>query len=91
MALHENFREYTKEEIADIKQNVCLKHKCPYLQKINDYSGKSMGVGNNICDYIGKTGHMRGSMPDDCKHWKDKNVNKRNRKFVHDDGTNFNI
>ena len=89
MALHEHFRQYTKEELVEIKHKVCFKHNCPYLQKINDYIGKSLGVGNNICDYIGKTGHMRGCMPDECTHWKDKNVKKKS-KFVHDDGTNFN-
>lgn len=89
MALHEHFREYTREEIVEIKQKVCLKHKCPYLQKINDYLGKGTGPSNNICNYIGKTGHMRGCMPDECKHWKDKNVPKRDSKaFTHDDGTN---
>ena len=87
MGLHERFREYTKEELVSIKEKVCLKHGCPYLGKINDSIGKS-GAMNNICNYICYTGHMRGCMPDDCKHWKDKNVTKKD-KFVHDDGTNF--
>ena len=36
MALHENFREYTKEEIDKVKLNVCIKHNCPYLGVMND-------------------------------------------------------
>lgn len=92
MALHDNFRDYTKEEIIEIKQKVCIKHKCPYLQKIHDYAGKNSNSPlTNICNYILMTGHMRGCMPDECKHWNDTNVKRKrdSQKFTHDDGTYY--
>lgn len=83
MALHEHFRDYTAEEIAEIKQKVCIKHKCPYLQKIHDYAGKSkMSANANICDYFCITGRIRECMPDDCTYWKDKDVKKKKTKKV---------
>ncbi len=92
MALHDSFRDYTTEEIIEIKKKVCIAHKCPYLQKLHEYSGKGTSPLGNICNYIVLTGHMRGCMPDECTHWNDTNVKrKRNsQKFTHDDGTNFN-
>lgn len=88
MALHENFREYTKEEIDKIKLKVCIKHNCPYIGVMNDSMKNCKDVTRKICNYILYTGHMRDCMPDDCKHYKDKNVVKR-RKFSDSDGTNY--
>ncbi len=77
MALHEEFREYTKEEIADIKRKVCANTKAAKTDYIN-----------KVRNYILHTGNMRGCMPDECKHWKEKNVKKKRNKFADDTGYN---
>ena len=82
MALHERFYEYTKEEIIQIKKDICYKHNCPYLGVVwnnpNKKSGE-MDYANKCCNYILYTHQMRGCMPDECKHYHDTNVKKRNR------------
>lgn len=75
MALHEHFREYTAKELTRIKEKVCIAHKCPYMSRIwNGQKGAQISTINRTCNYIDMTGKMRGCMPDECKHWKDKNV-----------------
>ena len=79
MALHENFREYTPKEIGEIKKNVCVKHRCPYLSagwSKTDAKKKDPDYTHRSCNYILYTGKMRGCMPDECTYWKDKNVKK---------------
>lgn len=79
MPLHENFREYTKEEIEHIKRDVCIKNHCPYLGRIdkcNAYNGKDTSPSNRLCNYLTYTGKMRGCMPDECTHYKDKDVKR---------------
>lgn len=90
MALHEEFRQYTKEEIAGIKRKVCAKHNCIYFSSLHDANTKAAkdGYTNKVCNYILHTGHMRGCMPDECKHWKEKNVKKKRNKFANDTGYN---
>ena len=74
MALHENFREYTREEIRDIVRDRCAKNKCPYLRQL---TGQTMSpitglyYVNKCCMYIDITGHQRGCMPDECTHYND--------------------
>lgn len=74
MAIHERFMDYKKEEIDRIKQEVCVKHKCPYLGRLfmcNAYNKKDASMANKTCNYILYTGNRRGCMPDDCKHYLD--------------------
>lgn len=81
---HENFREYSLEEIAKVKKEVCKKHKCPYMKlthssgylKKVEYSAFNNAC-NTYCDYLCMTGKRRDCMPDKCTHYKDKNVKKR--------------
>lgn len=78
--LHERFSEYTSEEIDNIKRDVCLKHKCPYLTRFHGTPPKKVLQGqvyNIVCNYILITGHSRDCTPDVCKHWRDKNVKKQ--------------
>ena len=86
MALHDHFREYTKEEILDIKRKVCIAHNCPYLARMSDY--QSSTTSNNFCSYIQWTGHMRGCMPDECTHYTDDKSQIKKPKFNLDDGYN---
>lgn len=76
--LHENFREYSVQELIEIKKANCIAHQCPYLSKINWTSrAKSAHPVSNLqitCNYILVTGHCRDCMPDVCRHWKDKSV-----------------
>lgn len=80
MSLHENFRDYTKQEISDIKAEVCIAHKCPYLSVLHDNNIKSNKstkyAYRRVCDYILFTGKQRDCMPDECIHWNDKDVPK---------------
>ncbi len=87
MALHENFRDYTKEEIYKIKKDICLKHKCRYLSRVSDYSSVAT-VSNNFCSYLEWTGHMRDCMPDECTHYLDEGSTKKGKFFNFDDGYN---
>ena len=87
MALHEHFREYTHDEIFDIKKNVCMKHNCRYLSRVSDYSARSV-VSNNFCSYLEWTGHMRDCMPDECTHYLDAQPISKGKFFNHDDGYN---
>lgn len=61
---HDRFGEYTEDEINEVKEEICIKHKCPYLKDF-------------ICAYALLTGKCRNCMPVDCTHYKDKNVKKR--------------
>ena len=81
MALHKEFKDYTKEEVNEIKSRVCIAHKCPYLHSVSETSGtpkrgKSKTANKVCCCYILHTGHIRKEMPDDCKHYKDKGVKR---------------
>lgn len=77
MALHENFRDYTEKEITRIKKRVCIKHNCPYLNSISHVSkATEKSLLNKCCFYAVYAEHSRGCMPDECTHWKDKNVKK---------------
>lgn len=77
MALHKHFREYTDEEITKIKKDICAKHKCPYLNSISHVKiATKKSLLNKCCFYTVYSGHSRGCMPDECEHWKDKNVRK---------------
>lgn len=87
MALHEHFREYTSEEVNQIKKDVCLKHKCPYLSRMSDYVTKTTGW-NNFCSYLEWSGHMRDCMPDECTHYLDGIPKKKGKFFNYDDGYN---
>ncbi len=86
MALHENFRDYTKEEVKGIMLNHCIKHKCPYLRCLTGQTTNPRYPGevfvNKCCMYIDLAGHSRGCMPDECEHWKDKNVPKRSKNDI---------
>ena len=87
MALHEHFREYTIDEIIEIKRTVCIAHKCPYLARMSDYANAS-AIHNNMCAYLEWTGHSRDCMPDECTHWmEEKQINKK-KIFNNDDGYN---
>lgn len=75
--LHERWRDYTEEEINDIKRNVCIAHECPYFSALFDGQGTSKEdiartPGGRYCDYICLTGKPRGCMPDQCTKWKDR-------------------
>lgn len=79
IALHKHFSQYTAEEIKNIKDKVCVKHKCPYLTSFttcNDRNGKQSSV-YKACNYILFTGMQRDCMPDECRHYLDKNVPKK--------------
>ena len=81
MPLHDNFRDYTVEEISKIKADICVKYKCPYLSSFttcNDRNGKGTAT-YKAGNYILFTGKARDCMPDECKHYLDKNV--KNKKF----------
>jgi hypothetical protein len=81
MGLHENFRDYTPEEINKIKTKVCGEHKCPYLGTIWENQGKSnkkySDYSNRCCNYYIWTGKRRDCMPDDCTHYNDTFVKKK--------------
>ena len=72
--LHNNFRDYTKEEVDRIKKEVCFAHKCPYISKLpTTYrNGIKQSSLTSTCDYFLVTGKRRGCMPDLCKHYEDK-------------------
>lgn len=76
MGMHEHFSEYTEEELKEIKLKVCTKHKCPYMSFVAN-TNKNTAAINKCCNYILYTGKMRGCMPDDCKHYLDKNVKRK--------------
>lgn len=79
MALHEHFREYTLKEINQIKKDVCVKNKCPYLGVVWNNPNKKKGdidYANKCCNYILYKGYRRDCMPDECTHYLDKNVKK---------------
>lgn len=76
MALHENFIEYTQDEINKIKRDVCTRHNCPYMSFVAN-TNKSTATSNKCCNYILYTGQMRGCMPDECKHYLDNDVTKK--------------
>lgn len=69
--LHEDFRDYTAEELNEIKKNVCIAHHCPYVGKVSSSwsKGKHQPISNAICNYILMAEHSRGCMPDVCTHW----------------------
>ena len=78
--LHDRFKDYTAQELAEIKMNNCIAHKCPYLSKVH-WSQKHGGGGaafHSMCNYIIITEHSRDCMPDVCEHWKDTNINTKN-------------
>lgn len=82
MALHEYFREYTKEDIKMITREVCIAHNCPYLRHISAaVSPKSSEayVPIKCCMYIDIVGHSRGCMPDECTHYNDQIKSKKRR------------
>ena len=81
MPLHERWSEYTKDEINEIKKNVCTKHKCPYLGRISTFSMNKQ-YSNMCCNYIEFAGHSRGCFPEDCTHYEDKNAPKRRRSIT---------
>lgn len=81
MALHEHFREYTPEEIIEIKKKVCIKNKCPYMANTTSVgsvrkASKTTIISNKCCMYILWAGKSRGCMPDECKHYMDKDVKR---------------
>ena len=87
MALHENFKEYTEAEIRQIKKDVCLKHKCPYVTNIaNNNKGKKGNdyYTNKCCNYLLYAGKRRDCMPDECTHYLDKGVKRK--RFTEDIG-----
>lgn len=87
MPLHERWALYPRKEINAIKEKVCIKHKCPYTKKINDYTGHSTSINYIFCDYLAYTGHSRGCLPEECTHWQDTGVPKRHkREFTHHRG-----
>ena len=59
-----------------------MAHKCPYLTFAGDTNpGKNKNItSNKCCNYILYAGKRRNCMPDECIHYKDKNV-KRKIKF----------
>ena len=80
-SLHEHWREYTQEEINQIKRDVCMAHKCPYISKINWHIGKQGAQHNGsmvqyTCNYILIQQRSRDCMPDVCEYWKDKKVKR---------------
>lgn len=87
MALHEHFREYTAEEILQIKREVCIAHKCPYLSRMTD-SESATFAHNNFCSYLEWAGKMRGCMPDECTHYMDERPKHKGKFFNLDEGYN---
>ena len=77
LARHDNFKEYTKKELNDVKRNVCIANKCPYMKKMVVQARSNDNANGCYCDYISMTGHSRGCLPIDCTHYKDENVKKR--------------
>lgn len=68
--LHENWRDYTEDEINDIKEEKCK--KCQYSAPFQySYCADKKHI---MCDYLGKTGHMRGCRPEQCEHYKDEEI-----------------
>ena len=76
---HENFGEYTQEEIKEVKKHVCIGHKCPYMRRFAQQTGRTENYLGVYCDYISLTGHSRGCLPIDCTHYNDTGVRKRVR------------
>lgn len=33
---HDRFGEYTEDEINEVKEEICMKHKCPYLKDLTE-------------------------------------------------------
>lgn len=79
---HENFGEYTKSEINEVKKHVCIAHKCPYMRRLHQQVTRADNVTSVICDYISLTGHSRGCLPVDCTHYNDTGVRKRIQPFT---------
>lgn len=68
------WREMSEIEIYLIKAQKCS--RCKYA------GGSTVGKGGYsllTCDYIGKTGHMRGCDPRDCEYWKEPGERVRRR------------
>ena len=78
MPLHEKWSEYTRDEINEIKRDVCAKHNCPYLGRISTLAMNKQ-FSNMCCNYIELAGHSRGCFPEDCTCYEDKNAPKRRR------------
>ena len=72
---HDRFGEYTAEEINEVKKQICMKHKCPYLKRLSQQREESPETTH--CAYALLTGKCRNCLPVNCKHYKDKNVKKR--------------
>ena len=77
MALHERWKDYTDKEIMTTKKTKCL--KCPYKATI--LGSDLTNAYDLMCDYSGKTGHLRKCRPEDCTHYLDKNVDTKKIKF----------
>lgn len=77
-AMYENWRDYTTEEINEIKKEVCVGQKCPYASKLQwmpkGRHTNSSSVAHITCNYLLITKKMRECFPDVCQHWRDKNV-----------------
>lgn len=70
--LHEHWRDYTEEEINEIKKRVCIDNDCPYLKYFNG-GGATKCIDLAYCDYL----IMAGKHPpraEVCEHYKDQNV-----------------
>ena len=63
--LHENWRDYTKEELALIKKEKCS--KCAFKGKLD---GCSPLVENQTCDYQLITHNVRPHRPELCEMYK---------------------
>ena len=73
MMLHENWRDYSIEEIRKITAEHCK--GCPYLKRFGWKSVTNQGV--TYCDYLSATGKLRRCRPEECTHQNDV-VNKSN-------------
>ena len=72
---HDRFGEYTEDEINEVKEEICMKYKCPYLKDLTKQKYKAGSTTH--CAYALLAGKCRNCMPVDCTHYKDKNVKKR--------------
>ena len=74
MKKRKRWREMSEIEIYLIKEQKCS--RCIYA---GGYVSGNTGYSSILCDYIGKTGHMRGCDPRDCEYWKEEGERKRRR------------
>ena len=76
------FASRSISEVNEIKRDHCYKKKCPYLKRLGGVGAADLhhSIGHTYCAYLKLAGERRNCLPENCEHYKDKNVVLRRRK-----------